>query len=171
MPTNLLKRYPDLLDLGHLGERDRDKSLRGVYDRDFQGQVPAKYRERPVRPIKQVDPETDIDTLFRHLITCDDVHGPGRVFDMPRSQRLHWIRYHLDERSAGDVIVFSLEERSTSGRKRKHTYLLDKKQRYVIILEPFRKHPDYYLITAYPLEARNYKKMKQRYKRRLPEIL
>ncbi len=172
MPTNLLKRYPELLELGHLSEREREGSLRRVYDRDFQDTAPCCFRKRPVRPIKRMDAATDIDILFRHLITTDAPEGStGRVFDMPRSQRLHWIRHHLDEKSSSAMLVFSIEDRSVSGRKRLHTYLLDTEQRYVVILEPYRKHPDYYLITAYPLEARNFKKLKQRYARRLPDVL
>jgi hypothetical protein len=43
-----------------------------------------------------------MDTLFHHLTTCKDLDEKGketgsRSFEMARSQRLHWIKYHIDE--------------------------------------------------------------------------
>ena len=36
MPFNLLKDYPDLLELDHLSDFERTKSLKGVYARDIE---------------------------------------------------------------------------------------------------------------------------------------
>ena len=88
---------------------------------------------------------------------------------MHRSKRLHWILFHIEEQKSDVLEVFSVEERYQNRWVIK-TYILDKIQRYVIILEPYRRAPDYYLITAYHLEDRNFKKMMQKMKRRLPQV-
>ena len=36
MPTNLLKIYPQLLELDHLNENQRNQSLKGVFKRDIE---------------------------------------------------------------------------------------------------------------------------------------
>lgn len=35
MPFNKLKKYPDLLDIAFMSDRDRNNSLRGIFDRDI----------------------------------------------------------------------------------------------------------------------------------------
>lgn len=173
MPLNLIKRYPQLLELSHLSEHARNLSLRGIYDRDHQSAPTPVFRLRAIRPLKGIDTPPDIDIVFRHLITEEvplPTGGRKREFDIHRSQRLHWIRFHLDERRPDLINVFSAEDWK-DGKRRVRTYILDSAERYVVILEPFRKQPDYYLVTAFFLEPRNLKKMKQRAKRKLPDVL
>ena len=54
------------------------------------------------------------------------------------------------------------------------TYIYDKEQYYVIVLEPLRKKDEYYLLTAYKLTGKDLKRNKILAKynnRRLPELL
>ena len=52
MPFNLLKRYPELLELAHLPENARWKSLRGIFDRDITNNESFSYEGRKIYPIK-----------------------------------------------------------------------------------------------------------------------
>lgn len=54
------------------------------------------------------------------------------------------------------------------------TYIYDKTEKYVVVLEPLRKVNEYYLLTAYNLRGKDAKKNKfiRKYKmRRLNEVL
>lgn len=73
----------------------------------------------------------------------------ARIFDKVRSERLHWIKHHIDERSPNLIEVFTLTERR-DGKDATRTYIYDTSQAYVIILEHQRKG-GYYLLTAYYL--------------------
>ncbi|WAC12525.1 hypothetical protein [Dyadobacter pollutisoli] len=91
---------------------------------------------------------------------------------MDRSLRLHWIRFHLEEHAAGDVEIFSVEERDQKKRQDiVRTYIYDRDQQYIIVLDPQRSQRDYYLVTAYHLN-KDYgeKKIKKLFKNRLPEL-
>jgi heterodisulfide reductase subunit B len=173
---NLMKNYPDLLELTQYNESQRVQSLRRIFVRDIKENPDFKFLSRPIRPIKGQEAESDMSILFRHLITHEiDVKEDGqtfsrRVFELERSVRLHWIKHHICEISPDSIVVFSIEERSSTGKNVIRTYIFNESQRYVIILEPYRKHPDYYLITAYYLEERNMKKMKNKIKRQLDKI-
>ena len=76
-----------------------------------------------------------MENLFNHLTRKEvnkEIHH--REFDTSRSQRLHWIRYHTEQRKADNMLYFSVAEpRST------RTYIYDIDERYVIVLEPQRK--------------------------------
>jgi hypothetical protein len=173
---NLIKTYPDLLEFTQYNEAQRLQSLRRIFLRDIEENQDFKFQTRRIRPIKGQEAESDMSILFRHLTTQEmEVSEDGqtfsrRVFELERSIRLHWIKYHVAETQPELITVFSVEERSSTGKNVIRTYIFDEKQRYTIILEPYRKHPDYYLITAYCLEERNMKKMKNKMKRQLDKI-
>lgn len=175
MPTNLIKRYPQLLELGHLAEGARQQSLKRVFKQDIEDNSNFKLRGKTIRPIKSEGPA--MQTLFKHLTThvIEDENPDGekyerRVFEMDRSQRIHWIKYHIEEKKKNKVEIFSVEERA-NGRTVIRTYLYDIEQKYVIVLEPQRSDKDYYLLSAYYLnESYGKKMMNKKLKKRL-EVL
>ncbi|WP_212768254.1 hypothetical protein [Larkinella sp. C7] len=157
----------------HLTERERREALYEIFRRDIEENPNFSFRGRLIRPFKGEEPEMQL--LFSHLITHDVEENQNgqtikrREFEMMRAQRLHWIWHHIQEKHPHDMELFSVEERHQSRWVIK-TYILDKQQRYVIILEPYRKQPDYYLITAYHLQDRSFKKIMQKLGRRLPVV-
>lgn len=175
MPTNLLKNYPDLLDIMHLSERERTISLRSIFRRDVEENPGLNFRTKIIRPIKGEEPAMDL--LFKHLTTEEiqemDENGkeyPKRIFEKDRSQRLHWVRFHLEESKKEGVEIFSVEERDQKKRVDIiRTYIFDVDQNYVIVLDPQRSLRDYYLVTAYYLN-KDYgaKKIKKLLKKKLP---
>lgn len=122
MPINLLKTYPQLLELGHLNESQRAESLQGIFKRDIEENPGLNFRTKTIRPIKGEEPTMVL--LFRHLTTeeieIEEEKGnkyPKRIFEIDRSQRLHWIRFHLEEKKKDNVEIFSVEERDQKKRK------------------------------------------------------
>jgi hypothetical protein len=177
MPFNLLKTYPQLLELTHLNEKQREQSLQSIFKRDIEENSGLKFRTKTIRPVKGEEPA--MVTLFKHLITeeieIEDKNGikyPKRIFEMDRSLRLHWVKYHLDEIKKANVVVFSVEERDQKKRKDIiRTYIYDIEQKYIIVLDPQRTQKDYYLITAFYLNKEyGEKKIKKLIKRKLPEL-
>ena len=59
MPFNLLKKYPELLEILHWGDKERKASLYRVYRRDIEDNEAFKFREKRVYPIKS-DGEIDM---------------------------------------------------------------------------------------------------------------
>lgn len=182
MPLNKLKRYPDLLDIAYMRERERYISLRGIFDRDITDNENFSFRGKRIYPIKS-DGELDLDREFAHLTTeevsIEEDSGKivnHRVFDIHRSQRLHWIRTHVEEnvQDGSDIVVFSAIERDKKSRKDViRTYIYNKTQKYVIVLEPQPKSlAAYFLLTAYYIN-REYgeKALNKRYKKRLADII
>lgn len=176
MPLNLLKKYPELLEIGHFAEPDRNQSLRAVFKRDIEDNANLKFRTKVIRPIKGEEPSMQL--LFRHLTTEEieetDENGKTykrRIFEIHRSQRIHWIKFHLEESLKDDISVFSTEER-INGRNTFRTYIYDRKQKYVIVMEPQRSGKDYYLLSAYYLN-RSYgeKMLNKKMKNQLPYLL
>jgi len=175
MPFNLIKTYPDLLELIHLSERDGKISLRKIFDRDVTDNHTFMFREKQIRPTK-IDGKVDLGRVFNHLITEEiDVEEDGdifkkRVFERDRAQRLHWLKPHVDEVIPDTIEVFSVEER----KARKNvitTYIYNVTQKYVVVLEPQRSGTDYYLLTAYYLNKKyGVKQMNKKLKKRLPEL-
>lgn len=174
MPLNLIKIYPDLLEIAHLNEYNRNKSLLGIFNRDVANNTNFKFMGKQIRPTKQ-EGEPPMQTLFRHLTTRADKDDNGRnlgtrSFEMARSVRLHWIKHHIDELKKDNVEVFSYNDRI----ERKdviRTYIYDIDQQYVIILEPQRSGTDYYLLTAYHLnEPGGKKQIEKKMKRKLNEV-
>lgn len=113
-----------------------------------------------------------MDTLFHHLTTCknEDNEHNERIFEMDRSLRLHWVKHHIELKTPENIIVFSYLDRI--GRKDViRTYIYDKEERYVIILEPQRSGKDYYLLTAYHLnQKRGKKQILKKLKNQLKEV-
>lgn len=177
MPFNLLKVYPQLMDIAHMNDGQRLTSLRAIFKRDIEDNAGLKFRTKIIRPVKGEEPSMQI--LFKHL-TCEEIEEtdtdgktyPKRIFEIDRSVRLHWVRYHIDENKKDDIEVFSVEERDL--RKRKDvikTYIYDLAQQYVIVLEPQRSGTDYYLLTAYYLNKPEGKKsIQKKLKKRLPDV-
>lgn len=147
-----------------MNEYQRKKSLRGVFDRDITSNPNFKFQTKQINPTP-ADGQDSMERLFRHLTTVIiDKTTNRREFDMARSVRLHWIKYHLDENKTDNRLVFSIAEPDGT-----RTYIYDRDEQYVIVLEPMRNKNEYYLLTAYYLEgkdkARN--KMMKKYRRKL----
>lgn len=166
MPLNLLKKYNSLLEIDSLSERERTISLKGIFNRDI---VPGlSFQGKTVHPTTS-DTEDKMERLFRHLTTVVvDKSINKREFDRSRSIRLHWIKYHIEENKKNNILIFSVDE--PEGAK---TYVYDKDEKYVIVLEPLRNDYGYYLLTAYHLEGKDLArdKMMKKYRRKRPDIL
>lgn len=171
MPLNLTKKYPKSLDILSLSPRERNESLRRIFNRDIEDNTGFAFRGSLINPIK-TDGKPDMDREFMHLTTerieVDD--GTGKKifkneFDADRSMRLHWIRHHIEEQTPENIVVFSVLERDKAKRQDEfQTYIYDKVEKYVIVLRCQRKG-GYYLLTAYHLnrpyaEKQLMKKMK-----------
>ena len=168
MPLNLLKKYNELLDIGGLNPYDRKLSLKGVFDRDIADNPSFKFMEKQITPTPK-DGEIKMETLFRHLTTVIvDKQTRKRDFDIHRSQRLHWVKYHINESKKDNMLVYSVKE--PNGNR---TYIYDKDEKYVVVLEPLRNNKEYYLLSAYYVRGRDAarKKFEKKYKRRLNETL
>ena len=172
MSINLLKKYSDLLELTHFNEQQRTESLLRIFNRDIAENVDFKFLTKQIRPIKNEDGKSSMDTLFYHLTTREpkDAVNKHRDFDMLRSLRLHWIKHNISRSPVTNIDIFSCEER-TNGKDRIRTYILDTQQNYVIILEPQDSKLDYYLLTAYPItENWGMKQILKKKKNQLTEI-
>ncbi len=177
MPLNLIKKYPELLEILHLSEGDRRKSLYGIFQRDIEDNDVFAFRQKRIYPIKE-NGRVNMEVIFRHLTTAKEEDGQGnktesRVFEPHRSQRLHWIRHHIEERTNSVLEIFSCEERDRNNRKSIiHTYIFDNVRKYVIVLLPQRSPYGYYLLTAYYLnKPGGEKKIKKLMSRQLPEVI
>ncbi|MGP1625265.1 hypothetical protein [Prevotella koreensis] len=169
---NILKKYPELLDLIGQSEKERFHDLRVIFNRDIGDNSNFSFRGWRIFPIK-AQGKSDMERLFKHL-TCEEIQVlsedgktyPKRVFGIERSRRLHWINYHICEKSPQNLDIFTVEEKDSKKRKVKKTYIYDKVQEYVIVLEQQRTNA-FYLLTAYYLnkdygKKALYKKMKKR---------
>lgn len=168
MPLNLLKKYNQLLGLAAMNEYQRESSLKSIFDRDITNNPNFLFRGKQLNPTP-ADGQNSIDGLFMHLTTViTDKHTKRRDSDMARSVRLHWIRHHIEENKKDNIFVFSVAEPDGT-----RTYIYDKDEHYVIVLEPMRKKDEYYLLTAYYLEGKDKarEKMMKKYKRRLSKVV
>lgn len=179
MPFNLLKQYPDVLDI-IMSEADRYRSLRGVFNRDIQNNSTFSFRTKRIYPIKE-DGEIDMAMQFTHLTCveiqdCDELGNllpKVRVFDPDRSKRLHWIKHHINEKTPSNIVVFTVHERDMKKRCFvDKTYVYDKVQKYVIVLECQRSNTTYRLLSAYYFN-RPYaeKEINKKIQRKLNEVL
>ncbi len=174
MPLNLIKTYSQLLDIVGLTVQQRTTSLKGIFKRDIEDNHNFKFQNKQIRPLKK-EGQDSMDTLFHHLTTKDDKDEKGnllgsRSFELARSQRLHWVRHHIEERKKGNVVIFSFKDR-VKGKNIIRTYIYDVEQEYVIILEPQRSGTDYYLLTAYQLnEPRGKEQIETKRNRKLEEL-
>lgn len=157
MPFNLLKTYPELLELINLSPQERIESLKRIYKRDIVDNKDFKFRKVQIYPIKS-DGELDLERQFHHL-TCEmeerDERGTEqprhRRFDIERSSRLHWLCHHVHERTPANLMIKEVTERDL--RKRQdvvRTYIYDFVNKYVIVMEN-QRNKGYYLLTAYYL--------------------
>ncbi|MDD3945184.1 MAG: hypothetical protein PHS38_10775 [Bacteroidales bacterium] len=167
MPTNLLKVYNQLLELNSLNEAQRRASLKGIFNRDIVHNPDFSFRKKKINPTPAEGQDT-MERLFTHLTTViTDKVTRHREYENARSVRLHWLKHHIEEQKA-ENIIFSVEE--PEGIR---TYIYDRDEEYVIVLEPMRNGEEYYLLSAYHIEgkdkARN--KMAQKHKRRLRYLL
>lgn len=174
---NIIKTYPELLELVCLRERERDYDLHAIFKRDIEDNCQFSFRGWRIYPIKK-DGEIDMERLFKHL-TCEEIKVtnedgstyPKRVFEMARSQRLHWINHHAREQSPNNIDVFTIEERDSKKRKVKKTYIYDTVEKYVIVLEQQRSNA-FYLLTAYHLNKEyGQKALEKKRQKRLPTPL
>ncbi|MFP3593963.1 hypothetical protein [Chryseobacterium sp. SIMBA_038] len=171
MPTNLLVKYNSLLDLLGQSENVRNRSLRGVFDRDFVIGTPLVFNNKPIYPTS-VNGSLPMDTLFRHLTTVIvDQATRKREYERTRSVRLHWVKHQINELCKipdSNILRFSLKE--PDGFR---TYIYNVSERYVIVLEPLRDRTAYYLLSAYHVTGNEKLRDKflKKHKRRLPELL
>jgi hypothetical protein len=168
MPLNLIKSYNQLLELSSMNESQRKKSLKGIFDRDITNNLNFKFQTKQINPTP-ADGQDSIERLFTHLTTViADKSTNKREFDMTRSVRLHWIKYHIEKRKKDNIFVFSVAEPNGT-----RTYIYDKDEQYVIVLEPMRKKDEYYLLTAYYIEGKDNArdKMMKKYRRRLNDVV
>ncbi|MFL1895937.1 hypothetical protein ACJRPK_09560 [Aquimarina sp. 2-A2] len=169
MPFNQLKKYNDLLDISGMSPQMRTKSLRGIFDRDISDDSENfKFKSKQITPTP-ADGIIKLDTLFRHLTTVIvDKKTRKREYDVHRSQRLHWVKYHIKELKKDDVLIYSIKE--PDGFR---TYIYDVTEKYVIVLEPLRNKNEYYLLSAYYVRGKDAKRNKfvKKYKRKLDNIL
>lgn len=157
MATNLLKKYNEPLDLLGSNMHSNLCSLKGVFNRDITNNNFFAFRTIQIQPTT-ADGEDKMERLFRHLTTVIvDEKTSKREFEIERSIRLHWIKYHIEEKKK-NILVFSVPFE-------KRTYILDKEEKYVIILEPLRNVQAFYLLTAYKLFSSNYKKILNKYEK------
>lgn len=179
MAFNLLKQYNTLLEVGHLDESARLRSLRAVFDRDIVDNSSFCFRDKVIRPIKK-EGMIDMDVLFKHLTFRTDKVKENKksksvsreVFDHDRSVRLHWIRFHIEERLADKIHVFSHLDRIPDRGNVLRTYLYDEEEKYIIILELQRSGQDYYFISAYYLsESWSLKQIEQKMANRIMDVL
>jgi hypothetical protein len=175
MPFNLIKKYPEPLELGHYNPYQRKECLRKIFNRDIENNPSFKFRRKQIRPTKK-EGEPSMDTLFGHLITRDDKDDKGkklgtRSFEMERSVRLHWVKPRTEELKNENVVVFSYEDRVKNRGDVIRTYIYDKDEKYVVILEPQKSNMDYYLLTAYYLnEPGGEKQITKKLKKKLDEV-
>ncbi|MEN6569635.1 MAG: hypothetical protein ABFC18_06470 [Rikenellaceae bacterium] len=168
MPLNLLKKYNQLLELVALNEFQRKESLKGIFNRDIQNNPSFIFQTKPINPTP-TDGQDSMERLFTHLTTViTDKATSKREFDMARSERLHWLKYHIEEKKKKNMFVFSVAE--PEGVR---TYIYDKDEFYVIVLEPLKNKNEYYLLTAYRLQGKDKArdKMMKKYRRRLDEVV
>lgn len=147
---NKLKVYNQLLDLEALSEPDRKKSLMGIFDRDIATNPCFQFRKKDIKPTPK-DGKIEMNTLYTHLTTVIvDKKTSARDFDIHRSKRLHWVKYHIEEQKKVNMLVFSVKE--PDGIR---TYIYDKDEKYVIVLEPRAKNNDYFLLTAFYVRGKD----------------
>jgi hypothetical protein len=179
MPTNLLKKYPDLLELDSLNDYQRKASLLRIFQRDIEANESFQFQKKNIYPIKMKESDTTMQTLLNHLTTqeIEEIDAKGkkvslRVYEPDRSKRLHWLRHHVEIVPLTTTEIFSVEEWSEREKRAVvRTYIYDTQEKYVIVLESQRTHRDYYLLTAYYLNKPfAVKQMNKKMKSKLPIV-
>ncbi len=158
MATNLIRNYNQLLELIYRSQAENVQSIRNVFLRDFG--APMQFNNCLIQPT-QADGQDTMDRLFNHLTrVVVDEKTNKREFESERAIRIHWIR-HLFRNYQGlnHILTFQVTDE-------KRVYLLDRNERYVIILEPLRNGNAYYLLSAYRLLDSNFRKIMKKYQKR-----
>lgn len=174
MPLNLIKAYSSLLEIGYLSEQQRNTSLMGIFNRDIETNANFKFRAKQIRPIKK-EGQAPMQTLFTHLTTREDKDEKGkklgtRSFELARSVRIHWIKFHIEGQKTENVEIFSYQDR-IDGKNVVRTYIYDTEQEYVLILEPQNSAIDYFFITAYHCnEPGGKKQIEKKLRKKLSEV-
>lgn len=158
MATNLTKSYNHLLEFLYVNHHQNIQSFRAVFNRDLGTSIPVIWRSLPVLPTP-ADGEDVMDRQFRHLTTViTDEQTRKREFEGERTVRIHWIRHHLEERTPQHLLIFKVIHEN-------RIYILDKVEKYVVVMEPLRKTNAFYLLTAYKLLPANFKKIMKKYEK------
>lgn len=168
MPLNTIKAYNQHLDITGLPHRERIISLKGVFNKDIVEHPNFCFQGKKITPTP-IDGAIEMETLFRHLTThIVDQKSRRREFEIHRSQRLHWVKFHIEQKKKDNMLLFSVKE--PEGFR---TYIYDQVEDYVVVLEPLRKEEGYYLLTAFPVRGKDAKRNKylKKHKRKLKEIL
>ncbi len=160
MATNLLKQYNQLLELLYNNHFDNVQSIKKVFYRDFNIDKPLIFNNKKIQPTT-ADGEDKIERLFNHLTRKElDNATKKREFDSERAIRIHWIKHHLlNIEKLKNLISFKIIDEN-------RVYLLDKTEKYVIILEPLRQQEAFYLLSAYRLLPSNYQKIMKKFEKR-----
>lgn len=167
MPFNQIKKYNQLLDIIALNEHDKGRTLHLIFDRDITNNSNFKFRNKQVTPTPQ-EGKLEMDTLYTHLTTViTDKKTRHREFEMERSKRLHWVKFHIDQSKKDNMLVFSVKEKDGN-----RTYIYDIDEKYVIVLEP-KSEKHYYLLTAFYVMGKDAARDKfvRKYERRLDRLL
>ena len=61
---NILKKYPELLELTCLNERDRNNDLISIFKRDIEDNNEFAFRSKKIYPTKTDGGEVDMGRLF-----------------------------------------------------------------------------------------------------------
>lgn len=110
MPLNLLKKYNQMLELTAMDEFQRRESLKRIFNRDIANNPAFRFQTKRINPTP-ADGQDSMERLFTHLTTViTDKATNKREFDMARSVRLHWLKYHIDENKKDNIFVFSVAE-------------------------------------------------------------
>ncbi|NLR64758.1 hypothetical protein HGH92_10620 [Chitinophaga varians] len=157
MPTNLTIAYNHLLDLLYNSERENLISFRRVFDRDIAANPNFEMEGRQIHPTT-IEGQDKMDVLFRHLTTVVvDEATRKRAFESERSIRIHWIKYHIENKN--DFLTFNVPDE-------KRTYILNRAEKYVIVFENLRNQQDFYLLTAYHLQSGTFKAIMKKFEKR-----
>ena len=167
MPFVLLKTYNQHLDIVAMNEHNRKISLMKIFDRDFTNNANIKFRGKKITPTPK-DGVIEMATLYTHLTTeMIDKVTRERRFELERSKRLHWVKFHIDESKKNNMLYFSIKEKEGL-----RTYIYDIDEKYVVVLEP-KSAEHYYLITAFYVQGKDAQRDKfmKKYERKLDELL
>lgn len=168
MPLNLLKQYNNHLDILGMSIQARRLSLQAIFDRDFTNSQPIHFNGKQVIPCPQ-DGRIEMATLFSHLTTIKIDYKTGqREFEIERSKRLHWVKFHINMNKKNNMMLFSVKE--PEGLR---TYYYDIDENYVIVFEPRPSKNVYFLLTAHYIQGKDAQrdKIKKKFKRKLPTVL
>lgn len=86
---NIIKKYPELLELAYLSEREREHDLHAIFKRDIEDNCQFSFRGWRIYPIK-TDGEIDMARLFKHL-TCEESWLRTKTVRLIQSEYSRWL--------------------------------------------------------------------------------